>query len=119
MINGGKPGTKHRYSDNALPAKGWFAFEGVIKKDLETGNETVVKLPEGVYASETAMAPRVGSRGEDDGYLITFTTDVVDDRSECLILDAAQPGAEPVARVALPERISCGTHAFWHGSPRP
>ena len=59
------------------------------------------------------MAPRDGARAEDDGYLLTFTSDVANDLSECLILDAAQPDAEPVARIRLPERISSGTHATW------
>ena len=61
MINGRIGGRRHRYSYNALPAKGWFGFEGVIKHDLEAGTEQVVKLPDGVYASETVMAPRIGS----------------------------------------------------------
>ncbi len=116
MINGRYGGRKHRYSYNALPAKGWFGFEGLIKQDVETGREEVVRLPEGTYASETVMAPRAGSSAEDDGYLITYTMDVVNDRSECLILDAASPSAGPVARVSLPERICSGTHAFWHGT---
>jgi len=116
MINGRYGGRKHRYSYNALPAKGWFGFEGLIKQDLQTGTEEVVRLPEGTYASETVMAPRVGSSAEDDGYLVTYTMDVVNDVSECLILDAASPGAGPVARVSLPERICSGTHAFWHGA---
>jgi carotenoid cleavage dioxygenase len=47
---------------------------------------------------------------------VTFTMDVNNDISECLILDASAPSSEPVARVRLPERISSGTHAFWHAS---
>ncbi len=116
MINGRHGGRRHRYSYNALPAKGWFGFEGVVKQDLEGGHEEAVELPSGVFASETVMAPRIGSEAEDDGYLLTFTMDLNRDLSECLVLDAAQPGAGPVARVALPERICCGTHAFWHAA---
>ena len=59
------------------------------------------------------MAPREGSAAEDDGYLITFTMDLVNDRSQCLILDAAYPTAQPIAAITLPERISSGTHAHW------
>ena len=116
MINGRYAGRPYRYCYNALPAAGWFGFVGLNKFDLKTGSECLFELPEGVYASETVMAPRLGSGAEDDGYLVTFTMDVVNDRSECLILDAAAPDAGPVARVALPERISCGTHAFWHAA---
>ena len=70
-------------------------------------------FPEGTFLSETVMAPRDGSQAEDDGYLLTFTSDVVNDISECWVLDASQPGAGPLARIKLPERISSGTHATW------
>ena len=60
-----------------------------------------------------AVVARVGSAGEDDGYLVTFTSDVVNDRSECLVFDAASPSDGPVARIRLPERICSGTHSTW------
>ncbi len=119
MINGQYAGRRYRYAYNALPAKGWFGFEGIIKLDREKGTEEVVKLPAGVYASETAMAPRVGATAEDDGYLVTFTMDTNRDRSECLVLNAASPNDEPIARISLPERMSSGTHAFWQPGERP
>jgi carotenoid cleavage dioxygenase-like enzyme len=119
MINGRYAGRPYRYAYNALPAHGWFGFEGIIKQDLEAGTEEVVKLPEGVFASETVMAPRIGSTAEDDGYLVTFTMDMNRDCSECLVLNAASPNDEPIARISLPERMSSGTHAFWQPGERP
>ena len=116
MINGRFGGRPYRYSFNALPAKGWFGFEGFVRQDMQTGREDVVQLPEGVYASETVMAPRVGATAEDDGYVLTFTMDLNRDRSECLVFDAAHPLDGPVARISLPERICSGTHAFWHAA---
>ena len=68
---------------------------------------------EGVYASETAVAPRPGGSAEDDGYLVTITSDVNRDLSECLVFDAARLSDGPIARVRLPERVSSGTHATW------
>jgi len=118
MLNGRFGGRRYRYSYNALPVKGWFGFEGIAKHDLETGGLDVCELPAGVYASETVMAPRIGSRAEDDGYLVTFTMDLNRDVSECWVLDAAAPADGPVARIALPERICSGTHAFWHAGER-
>lgn len=113
MINGRYGGRPYRYSYNALPAKGWFGFEGFIKQDLHTGSEVEVRLPEGVYASETVMAPREGSTAEDDGYVLTYVSDVNSDSSACLIFDAQNVDAGPLASIALPERISSGTHATW------
>jgi len=41
---------------------------------------------------------------------------MIENRSECLVLDAADIGAGPLCRVILPHRISSGTHATWaHG----
>ncbi len=116
MINGRYGGRRNRYAYHALPCEGWFGFRGIVKHDLDTGKEELYELPSGVYASETAMAPRVSSGAEDDGYLVTLSMDLNRDRSECLILDAAQPSSGPIARIALPERICSGTHAFWHAS---
>ncbi len=113
MINGRHAGRRHRYSYNARCVEGLFAFDGLVKHDLDRGTETLVTFPDGVYVSETVMAPRVGSSAEDDGYLVTFTSDVVNDRSECLVFDAADPAAGPIAAISLPERIASGTHATW------
>ncbi len=113
MINGRHVGRRHRYSYNARCATGLFAFDGLIKHDLDTGVEEVVEFDPGVFVSETVMAPRNGSAAEDDGYLVTFTSDVVNDWSECVILDAARVNDGPVARIRLPERICSGTHSTW------
>ena len=59
------------------------------------------------------MAPRVGSTGEDDGYLVTIVSDMNRDSSECLVFDARNLADGPIARVQLPERVSSGTHSTW------
>jgi len=113
MINGRHAGRRHRYAYECRCAHGLFAFDGLVKHDVDTGREELFEAPEGVFLSETVMAPRDGSSSEDDGYLLTFTMDVAADRSECWIFDAAGPSEGPIARVRLPERICSGTHATW------
>ncbi len=113
MVNGRHAGRRHRYSYNARCTHGLFAFDGLVKHDLDTGDEELVEFDDGVYVSETVMAPRDGSTAEDDGYLVTFTSDVVNDRSECVVFDAVHLDEGPVARIRLPERISSGTHSTW------
>lgn len=113
MINPSHGGRSYRYTYAATQRPGWFLFDGIVKHDLVTGGEERYALPDGVYGSETAMAPRVGGSGEDDGYLVTLTTDMNADRSECLVFDAARLTDGPIARVRLPERISSGTHSTW------
>jgi carotenoid cleavage dioxygenase len=113
MINGRHVGRRHRYSYNARCCSGLFAFDGLVKHDIDTGTEELVEFGEGVFVSETVMAPRDGSTAEDDGYLVTFTSDLVNDVSECVVLDASRPTDGPVVRLRLPERISSGTHSTW------
>ena len=84
-----------------------------MRHDVVSGTEERISFGDGVYGSETAMAPRVGSRSEDDGYLVTLTTDMNTDASYCLVFDAARLTDGPVCKIALPERISSGTHSTW------
>ena len=110
---GGKP---YRYVYSAVPKPGWFLFTGFCKHDLETGSSWSLDLGEERYGSEAGFAPRLDAKSEDDGYLVSFVTDLVEDRSECVIIDATDVEAGPVARIILPERICSGTHATWaHG----
>ena len=103
----------YRYTYAATGKPGWFLFDGLVKHDLRTGGEQHYQFADGVFGSEAAMAPRPNSSGEDDGYLITLTTDMDADASYCVIFDAARFSDGPVCKIALPERISSGTHATW------
>jgi carotenoid cleavage dioxygenase-like enzyme len=113
MINSSYSGAPYRYTYAATGKPSWFLFDGLVKHDLHTGSEQRYAFEDGVYGSETAMAPRVGSTAEDDGYLVTLTTDMTADASYCLVFDAARVGDGPVCKLALPERISSGTHSTW------
>ncbi len=112
-INGRVGGRRHRYAWTMTAKPGWFLFTGLRRLDFETGAVQRFEWPTDVFASETAIAPRIGARTEDDGYAITFVSDVRRDVSECHVFDARDIAAGPIARIALPERISSGTHACW------
>jgi len=112
-INGAVAGRRHRYVYSAVGEPGFFLFSGLVRYDLEGGGRQEYRFPKGVFCSESPMAPRTHARGEDDGYLVTFVTDMNRDVSECQIFDASAIDRGPIGRVALPERISSGTHAHW------
>ena len=63
MINSGYAGRDLPLHYAATGKPGWFLFDGLVKHDLETGAEQRFAFDDGVYGSETAMAPRVGSTG--------------------------------------------------------
>lgn len=116
MLNPAYASRQHRYVYAASGKPAWFLFDGLVKHDLHTGGEERYAFGDGVYGSETAMAPRAGSTSEsaeDDGYLVTLTTDMNLDASFCLVFDAARVADGPVCKLQLPERISSGTHSTW------
>lgn len=117
VINNQVGGTPYRYAYSAVSKPGWFLFTGLVKHDLKTGESQTVEFGPERYGSEPCFAPRVGATEEDDGYLITFVTDMNEDRSECVIYDAQKAAEGPVARIILPGRISSGTHATWSQGP--
>jgi len=115
MINPWFAGKPYRYTWEMTAKPGWFLFAGIQRLDVDTGKVETYQFPDGVYASESPMAPRDGgvADAEDDGYIMTFTTDMNTDSSACQIFSAADIAAGPIASVALPQRICVGTHSYW------
>ena len=73
-------------------------------------------LPPGVFGSEAVYAPKAGATredAEDDGYVMTLVTNSRDWSSHCLVFDATDVAAGPMARVTLPQRVPFGFHASW------
>ncbi|MEW6391728.1 MAG: carotenoid oxygenase family protein [Pseudomonadota bacterium] len=113
MFNQKYAGKPYRYAYSTTAKPGWFLFNGFVKHDLEIGESWSITLPDGRYASEAPFAPKVGARDEDDGYLVSFIIDENRGTSECVIVDAKR--FEIVCRVALPHKLSSGTHSVWAG----
>jgi len=105
----------NRYVYSATAKPGLFQFSGLVKHDLETGEAISLPFGEDRFGSEAPFAPKVGAVDEDDGYLVSFITDLKENRSECIIVDAKEVAAGPVARIILPHQISSGTHTTWAG----
>jgi len=112
-INPDYYGREHRYVYSAHGEPGWFLFNGLVKHDLQTGQATKVMFGEGRFGSETPFIPRANATSEDDGYLVSFVSDMELDRSECVIFDARRIEDGPVCQIILPHRICSGTHATW------
>ena len=113
MFNQHYAGQKSRYLYSTTAEPGWFLFNGIVKHDLETGDSVSLAFGENRFGSEAPFAPRDGARAEDDGYLVSFVTDMNEARSECIVIHAQDIEAGPVCRILLPHQISSGTHATW------
>lgn len=91
-------------------------FTGLVKYNNDTGERSQWDYGPGVFGSEAVFAPRPGadrSCAEDDGYVITLTTDSNNWQSDCLVFDATDITTGPVCRVRLPHRVPFGFHATW------
>ncbi|NML06652.1 carotenoid oxygenase family protein [Sphingomonas sp. G-3-2-10] len=113
MFNQAYAGRPYRYAYSTTTRPGWFLFNGFVKHDLETGESWSLMLEEGRYASEAPFAPRVDAKDEDDGYLVSFIIDENRGTSECVLIDCKRFEEGPVCRIALPHKISSGTHSHW------
>ena len=101
------------YNGRMPKSAGGLGFDGIIKYDLVNETSQHFEYGPGRYGGEPIFAPRSGGVGEDDGWVIGFVWDDNEQRSECVILDAAQFDAGPVARVLMPRRVPFGFHAGW------
>jgi carotenoid cleavage dioxygenase len=91
-------------------------FTGLVKYDNETGRRWEWDYGAGVFGSEAVFAPKAGATRdsiEDDGYVITLTTDTKDWSSWSLVFDAQNIEHGPIARVRMPQRVPYGFHATW------
>jgi carotenoid cleavage dioxygenase len=85
----------------------------LVRIDGKTGDQTVIDVGPGRTAGEWVMVPRHDGSAEDDGWLLSLVHDAGTDRSELVVLPAADPADGPVARVLLPNRVPLGFHGNW------
>ena len=113
-INDDYAGYKTRYVYSAhFDSRRSTMFDALLKFDHETGQTQLHKFGPGRFGGEGAFAPATGGKAEDDGYLITFVWDENTQSSECVVIDARDFEAEPVARIKIPSRVPFGFHAGW------
>jgi carotenoid cleavage dioxygenase len=90
-----------------------FGGGRLLRIDGKSGDTEVVELGAGRRSGEWVMVPRHEGAAEDDGWLMALVHDADTDRSELVVLPAADPSAGPQARVLLPTRVPIGFHGNW------
>ena len=88
-------------------------FDGIRKYDFASGEHQEVRFGPGIYGSESPFAPSTVATAEDQGYLLSFVQDELNERSELWIYDARNLQAGPCTRLAIPQRVPLGFHACW------
>ncbi len=87
----------------------------VVKYDEATGAVTAHELGTAAVAGEAVFVPAESGTAEDDGWLLTITTQRDRSGSQLLVLDATDVAGPPVAAVALPRAVPAGFHGSWVG----
>lgn len=111
-INESWIGRRHRYL-YAVEQPTDAEMRGIVRYDLEEGAVERFAVAEGDQNSEPVFVPRAGATSEADGYVLTCVYRHVTDSTDVVVLDAANLGGGPLARVALPRRIPAGFHGAW------
>ena len=109
-------GRAHRYGWAASLSSGTdVGFDGssVVKYDLSTGSAEVHDFGAGRSTGEAVFVPADDGAAEDDGWTMSLVYDAGTDRTDLVILDAADVAADPVATVHLPARVPYGFHGNW------
>ncbi|KAM0925022.1 hypothetical protein ACQ4PT_004458 [Festuca glaucescens] len=109
MVNSNLLGRNTRYAYLAV-AEPWPKVSGFAKVHLATGDLTKFDYGEGRFGGEPCFVPMdpALSRGEDDGYILTFVHDEPAGTSELLVVNAADMRLE--ATIQLPSRVPYGFH---------
>ena len=110
-------GRPYRYAYvMALPedeSNGFIAETKLYKHDLGNRTREVHDFGPGRLPGEFVFVPAHDRAGEDEGWVIGFVADLKTNRSEFVILDAANFTAPPVATIYIPYRIPPGFHGNW------
>jgi carotenoid cleavage dioxygenase-like enzyme len=81
--------------------------------DLHGGTMQRYRAPPSQILQECCFVPRRDGAPEGDGYLIGVATNLIERRSELVVLDATQLGDGEVARVVLPFVSDAQVHGIW------
>lgn len=92
------------------------AARGIARLDLERG-EARRWLPEGQHPSEPVFAPRPGSAGETEGWVLVLVFDERSDTSHVAVLDADAPEAGPIGRAHFDHHVPVTLHGTWAAAP--
>ena len=112
IINNRYGGLPSRYSYHVtLADTDVILFDALIKMDSLTGTSQKFTFPEGCFGSEMQFAPKHNSNAEDDGYLISFVTNMNSMKGEIQIFSAEDLSKGPLCRLIVPQQIPPGFHS--------
>ncbi len=110
-------GQKHRYGFTlhlGSASDGSPDLTGLVKVDLDRGSSESHGFGEFGKPSEPTFVQAAGSDARsDEGYVFSYVHDESRRQTQLVILDATRIADNPVARIALPQRVPYGFHGNW------
>ncbi len=88
-------------------------FNAVLHYDHATGKRRAHDLGGASFTSEPVFVPASPDAAEGEGFLLAAVYRAAENRSDLLILDAANVEDAPLATIELPHRIPYGFHGNW------
>jgi len=85
----------------------------IFKHDLETGAREDHDFGDGMSPGEFVFVPATSDAEEDEGWLVGFVVNRVEDTTDLAIIDARHFASPPVACVRIPHRVPPGFHGNW------
>jgi carotenoid cleavage dioxygenase-like enzyme len=85
----------------------------LIKRDFDAGTKESFGYGPGRFGMEAVFVPRAPDSAEDDGWLMTYVTDMRTRTADVVILHAQDLAAGPVATIHIPHRVPIGFHGNW------
>ncbi|ABD01261.1 lignostilbene-alpha,beta-dioxygenase, putative [Synechococcus sp. JA-2-3B'a(2-13)] len=111
-IHPARMGGSHRYIYiGATHAPGPNApLQAILKLDTATGRTQQYSFAPRGFVGEPVFIPNPEDQGEEAGWIVTVVFDAASQRSQVVILEAADLTAGPVARIPLRHHIPYGLH---------
>ena len=85
----------------------------LFKHDLVSGTKRTRNFGTERHPGEFVFVPKSPDAAEDEGWLLGFVVDMVNDTTEFVILNAQEFEGTPRAVVHIPHRIPAGFHGNW------
>ena len=111
-INDAFTGRANRYAYAVAFPVPWQQTCGLVKYDMHSDSVDRLVLPEGDYAGEPCFVPDPEGQAEDDGWLLSFVTDLHANIGELWIIDARDI-CKPVGSIEIPVWTPAGVHGSW------
>ena len=112
-------GYRHGYYAAAVDRAPGMGFDGIAHHDFDKGRRTHYALPGDDVTGEPVFVPRSPDAREGDGYLLSVVYRAAENRSDLVVLDAANVADGPIACAELPHRVPYGFHGNWkYNAPR-